>query len=70
MKKLFLIVVAVLASMVSYAQTTGGTTSKFDFIPGEKIIFFDDFSAESIGDFPAQWLTNGSGDDHFRILYP
>ncbi len=40
----------------------GQTTSKFDFIPGEKIIFFDDFSTESIGDFPLQWLTNGSGE--------
>lgn len=38
------------------------TTSKFDFIPGEKVIFYDDFSAESVGDFPVQWLTNGSGE--------
>ena len=36
--------------------------SKFDFIPGEKVIFFDDFSAENIGDFPALWNTNGSGE--------
>jgi OmpA-OmpF porin, OOP family len=62
MKKLLLILTVALASAISLAQTTGGTTSKFDFIPGEKIIFFDDFSAESIGDFPAQWLTNGSGE--------
>jgi len=62
MKKLSLLLLTGLISMVSFAQTTGGTTSKFDFIPGEKIIFFDDFSAESIGDFPAQWLTNGSGE--------
>lgn len=36
--------------------------SKFDFVPGEKVIFFDDFSSESIGDFPLKWLTNGSGE--------
>ncbi|MCU0381476.1 MAG: OmpA family protein [Chitinophagaceae bacterium] len=36
--------------------------SKFDFVPGEKIIFYDDFSGENIGDFPARWNTNGSGE--------
>lgn len=36
--------------------------SKYDFIPGEKVIFFDDFTAENIGDFPIQWNTTGSGE--------
>lgn len=36
--------------------------SKYDFVPGEKVIFFDDFTAESIGDFPVQWNTTGSGE--------
>ena len=36
--------------------------SKYDFVPGEKVIFFDDFTSESIGDFPLKWLTNGSGE--------
>lgn len=38
------------------------TYSKFDFIPGERIIFYDDFSQDNIGDFPAKWNTNGSGE--------
>jgi len=37
-------------------------TSKYDFIPGEKVIFFDDFASENIGDFPVQWNTTGSGE--------
>ena len=37
-------------------------SSKYDFIPGEKVIFFDDFTAENIGDFPMQWNTTGSGE--------
>ena len=45
-----------------FAQSAGNIQSKFDFVPGEKIIFFDDFSSESIGDFPLQWNTNGSGE--------
>ena len=36
--------------------------SKFDFVPGDKLLFFDDFSQEFIGDFPSQWNTNGSGE--------
>jgi len=37
-------------------------SSKYDFVPGEKIIFYDDFTAENIGDFPIQWNTTGSGE--------
>jgi outer membrane protein OmpA-like peptidoglycan-associated protein len=36
--------------------------SKFDFVPGDKLLFFDDFSADYIGDFPSKWDTNGSGE--------
>ncbi|MGZ8544263.1 MAG: OmpA family protein [Flavisolibacter sp.] len=46
------------------------TYSKFDFIPGEKVILFDDFSADKIGDFPALWNTNGSGEVVTTNLFP
>lgn len=36
--------------------------SKFDFVPGEKIFAFEDFSQDAIGDFPARWNTDGSGE--------
>ena len=36
--------------------------SKFDFVPGEKIVAFDDFTQDAIGDFPAKWNTDGSGE--------
>ena len=36
--------------------------SKFDFIPGEKVIAFEDFSQDAIGDFPGNWNTDGSGE--------
>ena len=36
--------------------------SKFDFVPGEKIIGFDDFSTTDRGDFPNGWNTNSSGE--------
>jgi outer membrane protein OmpA-like peptidoglycan-associated protein len=36
--------------------------SKYDFVPGEKVIGFEDFSTGSIGDFPVGWNTNGAGE--------
>lgn len=36
--------------------------SKFDFVPGEKLLFYDDFGDDFVGDFPARWNTNGSGE--------
>lgn len=37
-------------------------TSKFDFVPGEKVIGFDDFSETALGDFPLGWNTNSSAE--------
>lgn len=36
--------------------------SKFDFVPGEKVIAYEDFSQTSIGDFPLEWNTNSSAE--------
>jgi len=36
--------------------------SKYDFIAGEKTVFFDDFSQDNLGDFPVKWNTNSSGE--------
>jgi len=44
--------------------------SKFDFVPGEKVIFYDDFTQDAVGDFPALYNTNGSGEIVTTNLYP
>jgi OOP family OmpA-OmpF porin len=36
--------------------------SKFDFVPGAKVIALDDFSTTSVGDFPLGWNTNSSAE--------
>ncbi len=36
--------------------------SKFDFVPGEKVLAFDDFAAVSVGDFPLGWNTNSTAE--------
>jgi outer membrane protein OmpA-like peptidoglycan-associated protein len=38
------------------------TYSKYDFVPGAKILGYDDFSNDAVGDFPAKWTTNASGE--------
>jgi OOP family OmpA-OmpF porin len=37
-------------------------TSKYDFVPGEKVIAFEDFSNTEIGDFPTRWNTNATAE--------
>jgi outer membrane protein OmpA-like peptidoglycan-associated protein len=51
-------------------QPTLQTYSKFDFIPGEKVIYYEDFSQDAVGDFPALWNTNGSGEVVTSNLFP
>ncbi|MBS1497469.1 MAG: OmpA family protein [Bacteroidetes bacterium] len=41
------------------AVNAGAATS--DFVPGQNIIFQDDFSQDALSDFPAKWNSNGSG---------
>jgi len=36
--------------------------SKYDFVPGDKIVYAEDFSQDVIGEFPVKWNTNGSGE--------
>jgi len=42
--------------------TTLKTYSKYDFVPGEKIIVFEDFAQDAVGDFPDKWNTNASAE--------
>lgn len=44
--------------------------SKYDFVPGEKVILFDDFSQDAIGDFPALWTANAPGEINTLNIAP
>ena len=35
--------------------------SKYDFIPGERILYAHDFAGEAIGELPMGWNTDGTG---------
>jgi OOP family OmpA-OmpF porin len=51
-------------------QASLQTYSKYDFIPGEKIIFYEDFTQDAVGDFPAAWNTNESAEVVTTNLFP
>lgn len=43
-------------------HTQYGVFSNFTFVPGNKVIFYDDFAKDAAGDFPVNWETGGSGE--------
>ena len=49
-------------STTAVAAPSFASYSKFDFVPGEKIVAAEDFAQDAIGDFPAKWNTNASGE--------
>lgn len=57
-----LAVVVVQARGQAAAQPAFETYSRFDFLPGEKVVAFEDFSQDQVGDFPGSWDTNASGE--------
>lgn len=44
--------------------------SVYDFVPGEKVLFYDDFSQDAVGDFPALWTTNSAGEINSLNIAP
>jgi outer membrane protein OmpA-like peptidoglycan-associated protein len=43
-------------------QTPLVSYSKYDFVPGDKVLLFEDFSQDALGDFPALWTTDVAGE--------
>jgi len=44
--------------------------STYDFIPGDQVILFDDFSQDAVGDFPALWTANAAGEINTLNIAP
>lgn len=36
--------------------------SNYDFVPGDKVLLYEDFSQDAVGDFPALWTTDVAGE--------
>ncbi len=60
------------------SDANAGTTStpslqsytKYDFVPGDQVLFYEDFSQDVVGDFPALWTTDGTGEIRTLNNYP
>ena len=57
------------------APETGSTPkfeaySKYDFVPGDKVLLFEDFSQDAVGDFPALWTTDVAGEINSLNIAP
>lgn len=36
--------------------------TQYDFVPGDKLLYYEDFSQDAVGDFPAHWTSNSGGE--------
>ncbi|MBR7023122.1 MAG: hypothetical protein IKI09_06590, partial [Bacteroidales bacterium] len=52
-KSLFAVALLLLAGMTLRAQESN--YAKTDFVPGDEIIFDDNFEHEKLGEFPLRW---------------
>ncbi len=44
--------------------------SNYDFVPGDKVLLFEDFSQDAVGDFPALWTTDVAGEVNTLNIAP
>jgi len=44
------------------SQQSLQASSSYDFVPGDKVLLFEDFSQDAVGDFPALWTTDVAGE--------
>jgi OOP family OmpA-OmpF porin len=54
----------------SQEQQSLQSSSVYDFVPGDNVILFDDFSQDAIGDFPALWTANAAGEINTLNIAP
>jgi outer membrane protein OmpA-like peptidoglycan-associated protein len=39
--------------------TVSSVSTKFDYVPGDSVLFMDDFTQDDLGEFPARWQLKG-----------
>lgn len=44
------------------AQPSFASYSRYDFIPGDNIVYAEDFSQDVVGEFPLKWATSSRGE--------
>jgi outer membrane protein OmpA-like peptidoglycan-associated protein len=59
MKKIIILAVALLP-LIAHSQLSA--YSRYDFVPGENILYAEDFAGDAIGELPMKWITNNRGE--------
>ena len=44
--------------------------SNYDFVPGDQVLLYEDFSQDAVGDFPALWTTDVAGEVNTLNIAP
>jgi len=47
---------------VNAAPVSFKSYSQYDFVPGEQIVYAEDFEQDVVGEFPLKWFTNNRGE--------
>ena len=42
--------------------------NRYDFIPGDKVLVFDDFSDTDVGEYPARWTVKDGGGNQVEVV--
>lgn len=61
---------AAAGSITNENKQTLQSFSNYDFVPGDKVLLYEDFSQDAVGDFPALWTTNKSGEINTLSVAP
>ncbi len=61
---------AAAGSITNENKQTLQSFSNYDFVPGDKVLLYEDFSQDAVGDFPALWTTNKSGEINTLSVTP
>lgn len=61
MKKIKFLLLSLFSCSI-YAQEINKAYSKFDFVPGDKIVYYNNFETDAKGELPIGWNTTASGE--------
>lgn len=60
--KLLSVFFLLFSSIAGIAQELNKAYSKFDFVPGDKVVYYNNFEEDALGELPTGWNTTGSGE--------
>lgn len=58
------------APAAAVEEPTLKSFSKYDFVPGEQVLYYDGFEGEALGELPTGWNTSGTGEVATLDKYP